>query len=478
MNVQLFWEKTVVPHWQKWIIAWWHKWLTPKSMDHDEAFRERTIRMIIPVLVFITIAIYTRQIIVEPTLKTFLMQLGEGIVVFSFFGGLAFAVTRGKIALAGHVLTGLMIVGVFFIMIDDGFWSNDVHSLNLLVPLVAALVLPINRLLPATLTTVLLFASMAAIQETTGRVPPIVDGNPLDTAFASSLDTFFLLMIEAVLLRYMRIEFDHRLRVMGETAKELRVATAKAREASRIKSEFLANMSHELRTPLNAIIGFSDMLLIGMTGELNDKQQHKIERLKENGIRLLTLVNNILDITRIEAKRIEIVNRPFSPRSLANRLQSQMEPLAQQSHLAFHVTVNPVVPETMVGDEQRLEQVVTNLLSNAFKFTEQGTVSLEMDADLNNNIWSIAVTDTGIGIAPHAKELIFEEFRQADGSSARAYKGSGLGLAIARNLVRIMSGQISIESELGKGSTFKVTLPIVDNEFELIDMTRLEQVGA
>jgi two-component system sensor kinase len=268
-------------------------------------------------------------------------------------------------------------------------------------------------------------------------------------------------------------ELDKRVDELNQTNDALRVATAKAKEAARVKGEFLANISHELRTPLNAIIGFSDMLLMGMSGELNPKQRHKMERLRENGTRLLTLINNVLDITRIEARRIEINARPFSPQTLAGRLSDQMIVLAEQKKLALQTRVDPDLPETLIGDEQRIEQVVVNLLSNAFKFTDEGAVTLELLANRDENTWEICVSDTGIGIPPHALSIIFEEFRQVDGSSARAYKGSGLGLAITRNLVRMMDGQISVESEMGQGSKFTVVFPLVTNE-----TVELEKVSA
>lgn len=271
-------------------------------------------------------------------------------------------------------------------------------------------------------------------------------------------------------------ELDTRLEELNETNDALRAATAKAREAARVKGEFLANVSHELRTPLNAIIGFSDMLLMGMSGELSPKQRHKMERLKENGVRLLTLINNILDITRIEARRVEIVNKAFSPRALADRLSAQMSVLAERSGLEFKTRVDPNLPETLVSDEQRLEQIVVNLLSNAFKFTEKGAVSLTFDREPDGANWRITVADTGVGIPPHALNVIFEEFRQVDGSSSRAFKGSGLGLAITRNLVRIMDGFIAVESELGQGSRFTVTFPIVTHE--KTDIQALEKVDA
>jgi signal transduction histidine kinase len=248
---------------------------------------------------------------------------------------------------------------------------------------------------------------------------------------------------------------------LREQADSLRIATAKARESARLRSEFLSNMSHELRTPLNAIIGYSDMLLAGMGGDLNDKQHHRVERLRENGRRLLDLVNDVLDLARIEAKRVEVQHKPFSPRELVRRMHTQVDILSTQRGLDFEVVVEPNVPNTIIGDEKRIEQVALNLLSNAFKFTETGCIKLHVSADPDQQVWTLAVSDTGIGIPPHAMDIIFEEFRQVDGSSTRTYKGTGLGLAISRHLVHLMNGRIAVESQLGKGSLFTVTLPLV-----------------
>jgi signal transduction histidine kinase len=251
---------------------------------------------------------------------------------------------------------------------------------------------------------------------------------------------------------------------LQEQADALRIATFRAKEAARVKGEFLANVSHELRTPLNAIIGFSDMLLAGMSGPLNDKQEHKLKRLNENGGRLLALINDLLDLTRIESGRLEMVEKRFSPRSLAERISAQMESLALESKLAFTTTIEPDVPQFLVGDEKRVEQVLVNLLSNAFKFTEKGSVGLTISANHTDKTWNLAVIDTGIGIPPHAVNIIFEEFRQLDGSYSRAYQGSGLGLAITRNLVRMMGGKIGVKSTFGSGSTFTVVLPMSQEE--------------
>jgi signal transduction histidine kinase len=276
-----------------------------------------------------------------------------------------------------------------------------------------------------------------------------VEGQDELANLAGSINT----MLAALEQTYQRVR---------EQAQELRVAGARAKEAARIRGEFLANMSHELRTPLNAIIGFSDMLLMGMNGELNDGQRHKVQRLRENGARLLSLVNDVLDISRIQAKRVELVQKPFAVRILYDRIASQIGVLAAEKNLEFTVSMDSDLPDVIVGDEKRIEQIIVNLLSNAIKFTESGSVSLRSSANLAEKTWSIKVSDTGVGIPPHAHEIIFEEFRQLDGSASRAYKGSGLGLAISRNLVRIMGGTIQVESDLGLGSTFTVTLPLVE----------------
>lgn len=269
-------------------------------------------------------------------------------------------------------------------------------------------------------------------------------------------------------------ERDENLKTIQQNNRELRVATNKAREAARVKGEFLSTMSHELRTPLNAIIGFSDMLLMGMSGELNEKQTHKVKRLQDNGKRLLELVNDSLDLTRIESGRVDLQIAPFVVSDLTNRMYDQMQVLAEQKDLLLDVWTDPNLPDTLIGDWQRIEQVIVNLLSNAFKFTDKGSVKLSLrhqDADH----WCLAVEDTGMGIPPHAKDLIFEEFRQLDGSTRRVHKGTGLGLAITRNLVRIMGGTIRVDSVLNEGSAFTVTLPYLTEDDVTPDEESLQE---
>ncbi len=265
-------------------------------------------------------------------------------------------------------------------------------------------------------------------------------------------------------------EREQLLAKLETTIAELQIATRIANENARLKSEFLATMSHELRTPMNAIEGFTSIMLSGMGGvQYNDKAAHQIERVNANSKRLLALINDFLDLSRIESGRLELADMPFSPRQAALHWQEEIGVLAQKKNLQFEVSVDPEVPENVYGDEEAVSKVALNLLGNAIKFTEKGSVSLKLESD--NNTWRIVVGDTGIGIPLHAREFIFEEFRQVDQTSKRLYGGTGLGLAIAQRFVRSMGGTITVKSEVGQGSVFTVTLPLKQEVESLTEVT-------
>jgi PAS domain S-box-containing protein len=241
--------------------------------------------------------------------------------------------------------------------------------------------------------------------------------------------------------------------------KDLQAARRIAEENSRLKSEFLATMSHELRTPLNAIEGFTSIMLSKMGGsEYNDKTERYISRVNTNSKRLLSLINDFLDLSRVESGRLQLANMPFSPAKLAKRWQEEIGILAEKKAIRFEVSVDSQLPETLHGDEESISKVGLNLLSNAIKFTEQGEVTLTLKQQ--GAEWQIIVSDTGIGIPPHAREYVFDEFRQVDQTSKRKYGGTGLGLAIVQKYARAMGGSVLLESELGQGSVFTVSLPL------------------
>lgn len=247
---------------------------------------------------------------------------------------------------------------------------------------------------------------------------------------------------------------------LAQTNQELAIARERAEESARVKSEFVASMSHELRTPLNAIIGYSQLMLKGAGGQLSDRHKTNVERIFMNGEHLLRLINDVLDLAKIEAGRMDIVAQPFDLREMVGDVIRQTQTLADQKGVNYKSVVDSRLPKMVMGDRDRLKQVILNLVSNAIKFTEKGSVSLYVDKE-NDDSYTIAVKDTGIGIPPQAQEYIFDEFRQADGTTTRKYGGTGLGLAIVRNLVVAMNGSIRVKSKVNEGSTFTVTLPLV-----------------
>jgi len=228
--------------------------------------------------------------------------------------------------------------------------------------------------------------------------------------------------------------------------------------ASQHKSEFLANMSHELRTPLNAVIGFSEVLLQRMFGELNAKQDEYLKDIYASGQHLLSLINDILDLSKIEAGRMELAPAPFHlPTALENAVTLVRERAARHG-IALHLDLDPRLGE-LVGDERKVKQVLLNLLSNAVKFTPEGG-RINLKASRIDGAVEIAVTDTGIGIASEDQAAIFEEFRQVGSDETRKQEGTGLGLTLARKFVELHGGRIWVESEPGRGSTFTFTLPV------------------
>ncbi len=275
-----------------------------------------------------------------------------------------------------------------------------------------------------------------------------------------------------VLTHYVGISTDVTERVLAEEKiqaqnrallvanQELAVARQQAEAIAQLRTQFLATMSHELRTPLNAIIGYTEIQLAGMTGELTNEQRDYQERVLANADHLLELINDVLDLSKIEAGRMELVNKPFHVGHWLEDLVGQMSVLASERGLDFQVSLDAQMPETIKGDPARIRQMATNLLSNAIKFTNEGYVRLQVRKH-GSDAWKLIVEDSGIGIPSHMQETIFEEFRQVDSSSQRKVGGTGLGLAIVRKLTMMMGGSVRVKSQVGAGSTFVVTLPLV-----------------
>ena len=229
-------------------------------------------------------------------------------------------------------------------------------------------------------------------------------------------------------------------------------------QASQLKSQFLANMSHEFRTPLNAILGYTSMLLQGVSGDMSPPQKNKMLRVDSNARHLLSIINDILDISRIEAGKMPLHLEEVEMAALVGELLAEVEPLIQKARLQVLTDLQPGLQPAW-SDRQKVKQIVLNLLTNAIKFTPLGHVKVIVRGDEERREVRIAVEDTGIGIAPQDHDRVFEDFRQADNSVTREYGGAGLGLAICRRLAKMLDGRIELVSNVGAGSTFTLMIP-------------------
>jgi CheY-like chemotaxis protein/signal transduction histidine kinase len=263
---------------------------------------------------------------------------------------------------------------------------------------------------------------------------------------------------KAHILQQQQEKVDQQNRELERKAEELSLA-------SKYKSEFLANMSHELRTPLNSMLILAGMLVKNEEGNLTPDQVESAQVIYSGGTDLLNLINEILDLAKVEAGKMEFHFAPMNWEYIIERMNAQFNPISQRKGLEFTITIASNVPDPIVTDGQRLAQIAKNLLSNAFKFTERGSVSLTVERAKAGSGFdpaqyvALSVTDTGIGMTPHQQKVVFEAFQQADGSTSRQYGGTGLGLTITREMTHRLGGQITLESEMGKGSTFTIYLP-------------------
>jgi signal transduction histidine kinase len=250
------------------------------------------------------------------------------------------------------------------------------------------------------------------------------------------------------------IENARLFEAVQDTSRELEAA-------SQHKSQFLANMSHELRTPLNAIIGFSEVLTERMFGELNEKQDEYLRDIYASGQHLLSLINDILDLSKIEAGRMELDLADFNLPTALDSALTLVRERAGRRGIALHLSLDEGLGQ-MRADERKVRQVVLNLLSNAIKFTPEGG-RIEVRAEPRDRYVEVSVSDTGVGIAPDDQQAIFEEFRQV-GTADKKVEGTGLGLALSRKFVELHGGKIWVHSEVGMGSTFTFTIPVRPEE--------------
>jgi len=274
----------------------------------------------------------------------------------------------------------------------------------------------------------------------------------------------FMSLAGSVILKYQvnartrelkQINSEMEERIIERTA-ELAQAMEKAQSADRLKSAFLATMSHELRTPLNSIIGFTGILLQRLGGPLNEEQDKQLSMVYESAKHLLELINDVLDISKIEAGQLNVAQEAFPLGDSLEKVLKTAQPLADRKGIRLSAEIDPNIG-TVTSDRRRVEQILLNLLSNAIKFTEQGFVRLH--CSVQGSVIALAVSDSGIGIRPEDMDKLFNAFQQIESGITRKYDGTGLGLSISRKLANLLGGEIRVESEWGKGSTFTFLLP-------------------
>ena len=248
---------------------------------------------------------------------------------------------------------------------------------------------------------------------------------------------------------------------LQEQNAELEQQRLAVEEASRLKSQFLSNMSHELRTPLNSVMALSRVLMMQAKAKLSDEEVNYLEIIERNGRNLLTLINDILDLSKIEAGRMDVNPKPFSLRQTLENIVESITPIVGEKNIEINQNIPADLPP-LESDEIRVSQILQNLIGNAVKFTDAGSVTVSVASD-HGKVF-VRIADTGIGIGVNDLPYIFDEFRQVDGTSARRHEGTGLGLAIARKAARMLGGYIAVQSALGKGSTFTLTLPVTWQE--------------
>jgi signal transduction histidine kinase len=244
---------------------------------------------------------------------------------------------------------------------------------------------------------------------------------------------------------------------ISQMQKDMQIKMEKARSASEAKSDFLAKISHELRTPLNAIIGYSEMLMDDASDDGLDAFVEDLDKIHSSGTHLLTLINDLLDISKIEAGKMELHLEDFKLKDMISLIEATTKPLLDKNSNKFVVKIDESI-ETMKNDETKLKQVLLNMISNSSKFTKEGKVSLIISEEAKNRI-KFEISDTGIGMTENQLENVFEEFTQAETSTSKDYGGTGLGLPICKKLTELMGGKIEVQSKIGEGTTFSITVP-------------------
>ena len=409
-----------------------------------------TIVVVLPIVIFYSLML----------LNQFAWQTMLTLVLVMCFIPLSLAARwlalRGKVTEAGYLLVPsiAIILGINMSLIE-GLEIVAGPAMIVLIVMAGMLLGPRQSYVLAAVSALLWIGSQGLVKGGLIARAPLPE--PLGT-----LSMWMIMGLVCVFAAILSLYATRDLRVaLDDATYDLVQANRQLEEASQLKSQFTARTSHELRTPLSAIIVFTDLALRRAYGPLTEKQEDSLRRVLLSAKRLHALIEDILDISKIEAGELELTEDRFLLSKLVDTVNATLEPAALEKRLEFSVTLSPQMPAEIVGDEKRLTQILINLAHNAIKFTEKGSVRVTIGPVDGMPQWHMLVQDTGRGIHEKNFETIFEAFRQETAAVNEAgAKGTGLGLAITRQLVQIMDGEIHLTSQLGKGSSFDVVLPL------------------
>lgn len=445
----------------KQLLDWW---LSPSATSRDEAFRERMVRITLLIIISLAVLSLLSTVFVFRTEWNLISFPSLHVIVLALCAGSAFTIIQEKLNLSASTLLLAILAGASGLLLlgrQEGTLAGTINIIPvfMFVPLVTTLVLPRKYIVPSSIVSTIVYGiSQYAIpiDSSSTLIPPVLQ---------QIVSVLILLIAEGILLHRLRVEFDARLDAMGASLKEIAAAKDQAEEArqraeqaDQAKSLFLANMSHELRTPLNAIIGYDEAMLLGMAGDFTPKQRELLGFIQTNSRRLLNLINDVLDLSKIEAGSLETHASPMSPRKVIATTVDSLRSLAEEKRIDLRIEFGDEMPEVVLTDKQKIEQILVNLVGNAIKFTPEGSVTVKAQR-LDKETWQMQVIDTGIGMEAAVLEEIFEPFQQVDGTLTRQYKGTGLGLSITKRLVDHLGGNIHVASTPGAGTTFSVSLP-------------------
>lgn len=425
--------------------GWWvAKWFQSRAIDRDLAFRERTIRLVSFSLAFFSsLSLLISLLIFRDPWDWYpaFFTIGIGLSLVS-----SLLVSRGYLLLSG----GLIVMAMFGYAVSIPLVGEHPTMMSTVILLLACL-LTHSVLPPKAIYLV------AAICILSAPILQLAQDPTLDPVGATTTTTP-LFLISAFFLYQRAIESEKRLLAMREAVVEMDRARVEAESANQAKSQFLAHMSHELRTPMNAIVGYVDILRNGMAGELSALQKELLANTAVNNQRLLSLINDVLDLAKIESGTVQLLETTAEPRQIIEPVIVGMQSLALHKNIDLQVKYTDHAPQLVVIDVRKLQEILANLISNAIKFTSQGGVYLTVCAN-DPLTWEIHVRDTGVGMPEGMEMVIFEKFRQIDHPKIREQRGTGLGLAIVKGLIDLMEGSIQVESRLDHGTTFIITLP-------------------